>query len=48
VAGVARKADNLTAICEPIVKKMLETCRLTTAFLFFASLFLILFYVTFS
>jgi hypothetical protein len=26
----ARKADNLTAICEPIVHKMWETRRLTT------------------
>jgi hypothetical protein len=26
----ARKADNLTAICEPIVQKMLEPQRLTT------------------
>jgi hypothetical protein len=26
----ARKADNLTAICEPIVNKMWEPLRLTT------------------
>jgi hypothetical protein len=28
--GPARKADNLTAICEPIVEKMWEPRRLTT------------------
>jgi hypothetical protein len=29
-AGAMRKADNLTAICEPIVYKMWEPRRLTT------------------
>jgi hypothetical protein len=29
-ARPARKADNLAAICEPIVQKMLEPRRLTT------------------
>jgi hypothetical protein len=28
--SLARKADNLTAICEPIVKKMWEPRRLAT------------------
>jgi hypothetical protein len=28
--SLARKADNLTAICEPTVKKMWEPRRLTT------------------
>jgi hypothetical protein len=27
---LARKADNITAICEPIVRKMWEPQRLTT------------------
>jgi hypothetical protein len=30
----ARKADNLTAICEPIVKKIWEPRRLTTLWAF--------------
>jgi hypothetical protein len=33
----ARKADNLTAICEPIVKKMWEPRRLTNIWAFTAS-----------
>jgi hypothetical protein len=32
----ARKADNLTAICEPIVQKMWEPGRLTTLWAFTA------------
>jgi hypothetical protein len=34
---LARKADNLTAICEPIVYKMREPRRLTTLWAFTAS-----------
>jgi hypothetical protein len=32
----AREADNLTAICEPIVKKIWEPRRLTTVWAFMA------------
>jgi hypothetical protein len=32
----ARKADNLTAICEPIIKKMWEPRRVTTPWAFMA------------
>jgi hypothetical protein len=34
--GPARKADNLTTICEPIVQKMWEPRRLTTLWAFTA------------
>jgi hypothetical protein len=35
-AQPARKADNLTAVCEPIVQKMWEPRRLTTLWVFTA------------